>query len=625
MPRRDDDARALRGRAISPNAPAPNDVLTWNGSIWTPQASAPAAGVLAAPKYLVGNVPNGDTIGNYASNGFYYFSDPGDGSGINAAINAANNSPGDVHIRPGNYNLSLGGVAVPWTVPAGCVVSGAGDSTVILARNAGDQGVFVLGADAVLRDVKIVAPAAGANGTGSTAIVKVTGGGAHLDGVYFDLTTSDFSTLRYAVLVDTPQPNTAAAVYLEDVHVEGHSSSTLGSGTLTSGVRITRGNVVAQDLVVQFCEVACEVLFDRLSDNAKLSIDGFRFTYFMQYGLFVGVPSVDASSTSNVRLHDGVFQGDFDVAPQGPGTKAGVLAQVGSVLVTGSSFSDCNKALDADVPVGFMPTNVSAHLRDCQIKSCGTAVRLGNRSRGSIVEGCEITQVTNAVLLDGTVDPSNPPEATTIASNYIKLENVNDSKAIYARVVKELFVRGNKIVHQFGNAYATIDVARNGGDNNFTVVVSDNDVQAVACKNAIYLDAYLASVTGNRLFLLNNPNLFNGGESVVTIVVDETTFTGNVIDATICQGLTAAVWVRGSYCTVSGNTANVSNATGVTPAIVVAGDRNVCSNNSLQLNQASTAIELQNGADNNVVIGNICRTTPAVSDSGAGNEVAHNI
>lgn len=36
MPRRDDDARSLRGRGLSPNAPGIGAALIWNGTLWLP-------------------------------------------------------------------------------------------------------------------------------------------------------------------------------------------------------------------------------------------------------------------------------------------------------------------------------------------------------------------------------------------------------------------------------------------------------------------------------------------------------------------------------------------------------------------------------------------------------------
>jgi hypothetical protein len=91
-----------------------------------------------APKYLVGNTQNGDpdtaiTTGTAA--GFTYFADPGDGTGIIAALAAADQDnggvAGDVWIRPGTYTVSQ-----TLLVPRAVVVRGSGAPTIIVSANA---------------------------------------------------------------------------------------------------------------------------------------------------------------------------------------------------------------------------------------------------------------------------------------------------------------------------------------------------------------------------------------------------------------------------------------------------------------------------------------------------------
>jgi hypothetical protein len=109
-----------------------------------------------APKYLVGNVPKGDSATAYSSGGFQYIPDTGNGAGIAAAIAAATASPGDIWIRPGTYNLtSAGAPASPYAVPSGVLVRGAGNSTVINGRLTGNQTVFTLATTSELRDLRI--------------------------------------------------------------------------------------------------------------------------------------------------------------------------------------------------------------------------------------------------------------------------------------------------------------------------------------------------------------------------------------------------------------------------------------------------------------------------------------
>lgn len=70
----------------------------------------PGGQVYFAPKYLVGNVPNGDSAVAYNSGGFVYIPDPGDGTGIATALA---NGDGDVWARPGLYELEDARLVVP--------------------------------------------------------------------------------------------------------------------------------------------------------------------------------------------------------------------------------------------------------------------------------------------------------------------------------------------------------------------------------------------------------------------------------------------------------------------------------------------------------------------------------
>jgi hypothetical protein len=105
-----------------------------------------------APKYLVGNTTNGDTATTTGTAaGFTYFADPGDGTGIAAALTAAATTAGDVWIRPGTYVISQNLV-----VPPDVAVRGAGPSTIIVgAPGAINQGLFTMRAGSSLRSLAI--------------------------------------------------------------------------------------------------------------------------------------------------------------------------------------------------------------------------------------------------------------------------------------------------------------------------------------------------------------------------------------------------------------------------------------------------------------------------------------
>ena len=110
-----------------------------------------------APKYVVGNVNNGDSATSYSTDGFYYIPDLGDGDGIALALSYADSfsmdfvATGDVWIRPGIYTTENS-----FTVPADVTVRGAGPSTIIVGvPGAINQGLFTMKAGSSLRSMAI--------------------------------------------------------------------------------------------------------------------------------------------------------------------------------------------------------------------------------------------------------------------------------------------------------------------------------------------------------------------------------------------------------------------------------------------------------------------------------------
>jgi hypothetical protein len=112
-----------------------------------------------APRYIVGNVPAGDSPDPYNAGGFQYIPDTGNGAGIEGALSAASfNNDGDVYIRRGTYDWNLAGSpASPIPIPAAATVRGAGNLTDLRPRTTvlGPATIFTLGASSRLMDVRI--------------------------------------------------------------------------------------------------------------------------------------------------------------------------------------------------------------------------------------------------------------------------------------------------------------------------------------------------------------------------------------------------------------------------------------------------------------------------------------
>ena len=108
-------------------------------------------------KIIVGNSVAGDTLSEC------HYLDPGDGSGVVAALAAAFLSSSDVWIRPGIYDLGAGVTPVGMiTIPDGVTVRGAGRESTIFHTSDGsvslDPMAFALGNGSTLLDVAVFCP-----------------------------------------------------------------------------------------------------------------------------------------------------------------------------------------------------------------------------------------------------------------------------------------------------------------------------------------------------------------------------------------------------------------------------------------------------------------------------------
>ena len=135
------------------------------GSRWIPRITSPGNGGGPippggqdhfAPKYLVGNVPAGDSAVGYNTGGFMYIPDPGDCTGIVLALTLPN-GPGDVWIRPGTYTMSP--ALTRLLVLSTTRVWGAGEDYTIIVGNATDNCIVELEGETEIAALTVRRPA----------------------------------------------------------------------------------------------------------------------------------------------------------------------------------------------------------------------------------------------------------------------------------------------------------------------------------------------------------------------------------------------------------------------------------------------------------------------------------
>jgi hypothetical protein len=141
-----------------------------------------------APRYLVGNTPEGDPAVAQAAP-FQYIPDTGDGAGIAAAVAAANaNGGGDIFIRSGTYDLSTGAVTGFVVTAPSVAIRGAGFETIIRGRDdARSVFDFTVVDLAILESMMISMPAAAAGAAGLDVVNTGNRGAVRNVTVEFDV------------------------------------------------------------------------------------------------------------------------------------------------------------------------------------------------------------------------------------------------------------------------------------------------------------------------------------------------------------------------------------------------------------------------------------------------------
>jgi hypothetical protein len=189
------------------------------------------------PTIIVGNVAEGDSPTAYAQNGFVYIPDPGDGTGIAAAI-AALNSPGSsggsIHIRRGIYDFSTPtSPALPLLVNGWITIEGDGNhATQIYTPYQGVPTLFRIGA---------VAP----NPVGRSLTI------GNLYVYSYHVAGGTYPPNMSPSIIDFPDLQAFGRVYIHDIRAEADWYDPLAP--LRSFFSVRSGHTV----VFERCEMTC--------------------------------------------------------------------------------------------------------------------------------------------------------------------------------------------------------------------------------------------------------------------------------------------------------------------------------------------------------------------------------
>lgn len=220
-----------------------------------------------APKYIVGNAPAGDTI--FVCD----FLDPGNGSGVAAAIAAALAVPGDIWVRPGYYDFGAAAApALPLTLPTNVRMRGAcglgdvGALTVFADDTVTTQDMLIVGNGASVEDIFFLVPepAGAAAGVGivqlvgthaairrytlSMSAIPATSRGVTTGGLAADACSVEDCEFALPSTPNVTVGDPYAAIILGDLAID--SAPTNGEPTVRN-VRVLGGEVAVVFLSIQ--------------------------------------------------------------------------------------------------------------------------------------------------------------------------------------------------------------------------------------------------------------------------------------------------------------------------------------------------------------------------------------
>ena len=560
-----------------------------------------------APKYLVGS-PSDTASALSGTGGFWFIPDPGDGTGIEYALTQPD-GPGDVWIRPGTYDLGGGTVPVPLAIPPNTRVQGAGIGTTIIRSKGKDQSqaVFTMGAACQLRDMQIETPAdnpATAGGLG-TALVAVKGPECVLENLLILFQATNEGTLRYGIEVNTAGGSPVPLTSVENVNISADVLPDPNPLVPVALFRLAEGEVSARNLSGNGGDIGIELA----NQDGSLACVFFGQDVLLitprQYGLhYYETGTVGAGAA---RITTGVVAG--------AGAGVGARIQGGALHVLRNCYM---VGLDTGVLVDPPATrSASGQIASSLITTNTIGVDVGGGGGAVtrlVVADCEITSLDFGVRVRGIAPGTTA--GVSVTSNTINTSGLTGSSPIYIDAANNTVPSGNVI----NQTDALVGVSTAIGIVNAphctctdNLVVSNGAAGIGFDSASIYAtlsgnDVTMTEATAAACYLISPPRA----------VVQGNIANVNAGGASACVGIDLTA--TATFTTVVANTVEVETGVGIS----IAGDKNTCNANTMGVDTTPVAAVVVSG-DNNVVIGNFCGTTPPVTNTGAGNEVAHNI
>lgn len=580
-----------------------------------------------APKYLVGNtaysLPDTASVAGLAA-GFQYFADPGDGSGIRAACAAAAANPGDIWVRPGDYQIPSG--SGPITIP-GVTLRGSGSSTRVLGAPDGDQGVFIVQTNlagaglAKLEEIVVIVNAPTGPTAGSIAAV-FTQDGVSLRDVNVLVTMDQTSTITRGILMQSllspfPSSDVLDVTVVVNSSVNNDTAIEIGGGQNPNGT-----TALARNLQVFGNPTMTRGV---LVDSATLiatQVAVFNFT-----GQGVEFTNTSGNGQGRIQIDQGFIQSDVANAT----TVGVVLDGIGHTLRSVEIETSAGVGA-AGIRLLRSPNgSVAQESRDIKISGCtvsggweygievGSLTAFGGIGAGAI--GCSISDtrinaasygitftgqtVTNNHVLDNDVNLFYSRRFAPIVVGILFDENANNVGAV------NNFIRGNHVNLQCdpaGQPTTHCILLRSQRS-----VCSDNILNLThgGYNIALLSGSERVVVQGNVCSASGPPPLQLGADSLGCIFIDSGTPNTRGI-------------VTGNSCT-----ANYQVPPLTSTAIVIDSRATVVNNNAVLVIAPAgvPGIRLEVASASCNVIGNICDGSGgvAVTDLGFGNNLAQNV